>query len=229
MNYAHLAKTYMFADVIVHDRTYAGLQWLGPGEKPSEEQFRAFQVEEDRQNFVKNNLPKQKEADLMKERQRQARAAAEDMAIPLEKKIEAEWQSIYNEIADLRKKAAETRGVVAAMGKMGEAWAEISKAQESINEEAQRYLAETDWYYTRESETKIQVPEEVKVKRQEARERIQHGEIVYASWQKLRAAERPSRQEIRDAIREGGEALDRIRKLCGDASLKFPKPKRKIF
>lgn len=38
--------------------------------------------------------------------------------------------------------------------------------------ELQKYLNETDWYVVRFSETGVEIPEEVKQKRQEAREKI---------------------------------------------------------
>lgn len=50
------------------------------------------------------------------------------------------------------------------------------KPQELINkeqiEELQKYLDETDWYTTRYSETGVPIPEEIKQKRQEARNTI---------------------------------------------------------
>lgn len=44
--------------------------------------------------------------------------------------------------------------------------------QEEINEEARAYLASTDWYVVRFTETGVEVPEEITIKRQEAREAI---------------------------------------------------------
>lgn len=50
------------------------------------------------------------------------------------------------------------------------------KPQEKIDEEEiaalQKYLNETDWYAVRYAETGVEIPEEVKQKRQEAREKI---------------------------------------------------------
>lgn len=53
--------------------------------------------------------------------------------------------------------------------------AEVLQNQEEIEkqiEELQKYLDETDWYVARYSETGVEIPEEVKQKRQEAREKI---------------------------------------------------------
>jgi hypothetical protein len=48
---------------------------------------------------------------------------------------------------------------------------EAEKLQREIDE-LQHYLDETDWYVTRQSETGLGIPEEVKDKRQQARDRI---------------------------------------------------------
>lgn len=53
--------------------------------------------------------------------------------------------------------------------------AEVLQEQEKIDkqiEELQKYLDETDWYTTRYSETGVPIPEEIKQKRQEARNTI---------------------------------------------------------
>lgn len=53
--------------------------------------------------------------------------------------------------------------------------AEVLRNQEEIDkkiEELQKYLDETDWYVSRYSETGVEIPEEVKQKRQEARKKI---------------------------------------------------------
>lgn len=46
--------------------------------------------------------------------------------------------------------------------------------QEKINEDALKYLAETDWLIIRQIDSGIPCPEEVKIKRQEARDKIIH-------------------------------------------------------
>jgi len=43
-----------------------------------------------------------------------------------------------------------------------------------LNMESLQYLASTDWYLTRKFETGVAVPQEVLIKRQEAREAIQN-------------------------------------------------------
>ena len=53
--------------------------------------------------------------------------------------------------------------------------ADALQNQEEIDkqiEELQKYLDDTDWYIARYSETGVEIPEEVKQKRQEAREKI---------------------------------------------------------
>jgi len=48
--------------------------------------------------------------------------------------------------------------------------AEIAEQEQNkINSEARAYLASTDWYITREQETGVVVPEEIKTARAEAR------------------------------------------------------------
>jgi len=49
---------------------------------------------------------------------------------------------------------------------------EAQQEQERINADARRYLAETDWYVIRLQETGVEVPADVLVNRQAARDRI---------------------------------------------------------
>ncbi len=53
--------------------------------------------------------------------------------------------------------------------------APVASDQNDINREALSYLAETDWYLIRKFETGVAVPQEVLIKRQEAREAITEG------------------------------------------------------
>lgn len=46
------------------------------------------------------------------------------------------------------------------------------QAQEQINREARNYLAQTDWYITRQHETGVPVPDDVLEQRQAARDRV---------------------------------------------------------
>lgn len=48
----------------------------------------------------------------------------------------------------------------------------VTEIPEPIEEELQQYLNETDWYAVRYAETGIEIPEEVKQKRQETRDKI---------------------------------------------------------
>lgn len=41
--------------------------------------------------------------------------------------------------------------------------------QEEINQQSVNYLLETDWYVIRQLETGIEMPEEVRIKREQAR------------------------------------------------------------
>jgi len=49
---------------------------------------------------------------------------------------------------------------------------EAQEAQSKVNQEALAYLASTDWYVARFSETGTVIPDDVKQKRQEARASI---------------------------------------------------------
>jgi hypothetical protein len=49
---------------------------------------------------------------------------------------------------------------------------ELTKEQIAINTDALAYLDLTDWYVVRFSETGVAIPDEIKTKRQEARDAI---------------------------------------------------------
>lgn len=49
---------------------------------------------------------------------------------------------------------------------------EAHAEQERINREARNYLSETDWYVLRFQETGVEIPDDVLVARQEARNRV---------------------------------------------------------
>jgi hypothetical protein len=51
-----------------------------------------------------------------------------------------------------------------------QAQAELDKVEAEKKAEAQAYLNDTDWYITRQAETGVEIPQEVKNKRQECRE-----------------------------------------------------------
>lgn len=48
----------------------------------------------------------------------------------------------------------------------------MRQEQDRVNEEARRYLAETDWYIIRNQETGKEVPADVLAERQMARDRV---------------------------------------------------------
>lgn len=81
LNYAHLAKKYLGAKVTVHNRTYEGLEWHGPGEKPTHEIFEAFQREEDREARVAGRKFEPRPG-LVEEKQRQAKQKAMEAIRP---------------------------------------------------------------------------------------------------------------------------------------------------
>lgn len=226
MNYSHLATKYIKdARFVANDRTYDGLSWLGPGEKPGEEYFKSLQKLEDQETGIEENQENQKET-LRQERQRQARARALADAIPFEKQIADEFAKIRQEAFLVILKAKEEFELAQTVKAIDDCWLEISKAQEKTNEEALTYLQATDWYDAREADGGKKPPPEVLVKRQEARDRIEHGKVVYANWAQLRAKEMPSKAELRTAILAGGEVLERIKKLSQSIILKYPKPRK---
>lgn len=228
INYGHIARKYFNADVVVHDRTFEGLEWRGPGEKPKLEIFHAFAEEEERQARLANRK-KEIPLGLMEEKQAQARALALEEARPVEDKIREEFHRVKEEARKMRMEALELEEAMSAMAEVAESWHEVSKAQEKINQEAEDFLKQTDWYVTRELETggSAKVPEEVRIARQEARERIDRGRLVYANWQALRSKEMPERGDVEAAIRLGGEALAEIKALCKAIAEKYPRPKRR--
>ena len=225
INYAHLARKYLNADVIVHDRTYEGLEWKGPGKKPSKDLFESFQKEEERIR----KIDEWKEANnigLMQERQHQAKVDALEKIRPLEHKIEEEQMRVREKIMRHKLEAKELQEQLKTRDELLDCWNEISAAQALVNAEAEQYLKDTDFFFTRETETGKPVPQEVIEKRALARERIDRGQLVFTHWRSLREKEMPSRGEIQEAIKKGGEELERIRKVCQDIALRYPKPRR---
>ena len=226
MHYGYLAKKYIDgAKFIMHDRTYDGLEWLGPGQKPSIKLFESFQEEENRHKRIDDKVNKDLE-DEVKLRQHQYRHKVLEEIIPKEDKIREENAKLREEIEHLRFKVLEEKEALKNKELMLDCWNEISAAQAIINAECEDYLLKTDFYITREKETGKPIPQEVLVLREEARQRINHGERVYRFSDLLREKELPSKDEIREAIIAGGEELERIRKHCINVHLKYPKPKR---
>lgn len=225
INYAHLARKYLGVEPVVHDRTYEGMEFPAGTTKPAVELFAAFQREEERlaqadENHLANNLG------LMQEKQHQARQAALEAIRPLEEKFKEEESSLREEVERLRMAALELQERFQTREELLECWQEIGAAQALVNAEAEAYLADTDFFVTRKQETGEEIPGEITQKRAEARARIDRGNLVYRKWEKLREAERPSRKEIQAAIQAGGEELARIKKVCEEVALRYPRPRR---
>ena len=230
MNYAFLAKKYLGVNCLFEDRTYEGLIWpADKGEKPLHEVFEGFQREEEREARAAGHAEAEQD-NLTQERQRQARAQAVEDARPFADKLQEQYQALRNAARDELVKAIECQELLKTKTVVEECWHEITKAQEVINENAQQYLHDTDWYVTRAREPGGKdVPIEVLQLRAEARDRIQKGQLVFARWQELRASELPSKEDIAAAIREGGRALEEMRKACHAVALKYPKPKKQLY
>jgi hypothetical protein len=107
-----------------------------------------------------------------------------------------------------------------------DAWKEITEAQEVLQKQAQAYLEATKHMLAWDED---KIPADVRQKRDEAHGVLSDGQYVYADWAKLRAAEMPSREELAEALRAGGEHLARIRETCKKISLKYPKPRVQRF
>jgi len=225
-SYAYILDKYLpHLTYVMEDRTYEGIRWTCKEEPPSKELLDSFIKEEERlANVKQKNLAKLD--DYYKEKQHQYRVEAARAAVPLEDKLAEEYDAIIAEIHTLKLDAVEAQKAFEAKAALEESWLEISKAQEKVNEQARKYLSDTDWYFVREKETKLAVPEEVVQLRAKARESIQHGVEVYAKWRELRSKERPSREELKAAIKAGSEELKRVKALCQEASLRYPRPKK---
>lgn len=224
MNYFHIIQKYFpEAKVVIHDRTWEGISWFGPGEKPSKELFDSLKKEEERQQRVAG-LKANYEADLLKERQHQARVQAEYDAVPLMDKIKAQEEEIREEILSLKLEACELQERAKTKEVLEDAWHEVSAVQAMVNAECEKYLKDTDWYVTRELETQIAIPEDVKEKRKQARDRINKGNLVYANYKVLREKEMPSREDIIKSIRAGKDELDRMREIVTGVKLRYAKP-----
>lgn len=223
MNFAYLAKKY-FSDciIIVHDRTYDGLEWRGPGDKPSLEIFEAFQKEEDRLERAAGRAVMSQES-TMQEKQRQARAQAELDMVPFQKKLGEFFEQERLRCLKLYQDALETKSLIASKEHVITAWSEITEAQSALNKQAQTYLEETQ-HFTAWDQDKV--PKDVLEKRAEAHRILMETKVVYAEWAALRQAEMPSREEIAEAIRAGGEHLKNIKKRCKEVALKYHKPRK---
>lgn len=221
INYAYLAEKYIKgAHFTMHDRTYEGLEWHGPGPKPGAGHFEALQ-ELENQEARREARAEDKQASYMEEVQRQARARAKESARPLEEKLRQIEQEEHDQCLKLEKTAIEIQSCLRARESALSCWREISAAQALINEEAQKYLEETAHYLAWEPGS---IPAEIIEKRKMAQMRLSDGQLVYADWSSLRSKEMPAREELQEAIRRGGEHLERMQKICKEVALKYPKP-----
>jgi hypothetical protein len=223
MNFAYLAHKYLHVDCLMENRTYDGLLWPpSAGEKPSYELFEAFQREEDREA----RLTRDAQARLEEERRtvhRQARAKALEDITPFADKIAAEHAEIRAQALQQKAEAIELQHALDSRSQIELTWREIAAAEDRISKEAQQYLDDTAHMLSWDTH---RIPADVLAKREEAHNRINHGKTVYGNWNQLRALELPSREDLAAAIRAGGDELARIRKICQDVALKYPKPKK---
>lgn len=210
----------------MHDRTYDGLEWLGPGDKPAKEVFLGWQELEAREERIELNKSL-RDAALMEERRRQQLVKIYEEAKTLEEKIDDQYKQLRSDILKQKEEAAHVYNLIAAGKAVDEVFTELTRSQHLINKEAEKYLADTDWFITRKLETGEEIPEEVSRGRAEARSRIERGTLVHSKWKDLRRSERPSREEIQRAVKLGGDELERIRHICETASLKYKKPAKK--
>lgn len=226
MNYQYLAKKYFHkASVTVHDRTYEGLEWHGPGEKPKQEVFEAFQAEEDRLDRIAGRQVRDRTGQ-MQEKQQQARAQAEDDLVPFQKQLGEYFEEERLKALRLKEDALELQARLVLKDHANVAWREITAAQDALNKQAQAYLDDTAHYLSWDVH---KIPADVLAKREDAQALINYGQVVYADWSKLREAEMPSREELALALRVGGDHLARIRKTCQEVALRYPKPRVNHF
>lgn len=222
MNYAFLLLKYAGISAIVHDRTWEGLEMPRDCSypKPSQVTFDGWQEEENRLARMEGRKVEERQSERQNQQQR-VRAKAFEEIRPLEdklKEIELEERALclkmQNEAIQLS--LSKRENVLAV-------WKEISAAQERINQESQSYLEDTKHVLAWNPEA---IPKDIVEGRRLAHTRLNEGETVFADWRSLRSAEMPPRLEIEEAIRKGGEHLERLKKLCKDLALRYPKPKR---
>lgn len=220
--YALTCKYFPDAQVTVHDRTYEGLEWHGPGEKPALEVFESFQEEEDRLARAAGREVLSRES-VMQERQRQARAQAELDLVPFQQKLGEYFEAERLRFLKASQDALELKALLGLKEHGMSAWKEISEAQDAINQRAQKYLEETAHYLAWDPH---KIPVEVLEQREKMHALIDEGKTVYADWASLRAKEMPSRQDIAEAIRKGGDHLRRMQAACKEVAVRYPRPKK---
>lgn len=225
MNFVYLARKYFNVDCICEDRSYEGLIWPKDAhlEKPPQAVFEAYQGEEDRLNRVVANQA-QKRTERIQESQKQAVARSFEDIIPFEDRLKAEHEKLREEAYEIRKGAVEAKLALSARASHIEPmWREISEVQSAVSQEAQQYLDDTSHMLSWDPQ---KVPVEVLSKREEAHKRVEDGKLVYGNWQQMRAKDMPTREELRQAVKAGGEHLARLQKICQDVALKYPKPRK---
>lgn len=226
MNYAHLARKYFpSAKFVVHDRSFDGLEWISPGEKPKEEVFEAFQKEEDRLARAAGLVVRDRMGQ-MEEKQRQARAQAEADMVPFQKTLGEWFESERLKFLKLKQDALELQARLALKEHALDCWREITEAQDALNKQAQAYLDATAHYLSWDLS---KIPADVLGKREDAHKILLEGRLVYADWSRLREAEMPTREEMAEALRLGGERLAEVRKACKEVALRYPAPRIQRF
>lgn len=226
MNYYALTKKYFpSANVTLHDRTYQGLEWHGPGDKPSEDIFEAYQNEEDRLTRQAGLIVRDRQGQ-MEEKQRQARAQADADMVPFQKTLGEYFETERLKFLKLKQDALELQARISLKEHALDCWREITEAQEALNKQAQEYLDATKHYLSWDLD---KIPADVLGKREDAHKLLSEGQLVYADWARLRESEMPSREELATALRLGGEHLERARKACREVALRYPKPRIQRF
>lgn len=226
MNFYALTKKYFpDAEVTVEDRTYEGLKWHGPGKKPGLDIFKAFQEEEDRLDRIAGREVRSGES-LMQEKQRQARAKAQEDLIPFQEKMGRYYEEERQKFRKLQEDALEVQARLRVKNHAIDCWKEITAAQELLQKQAQEYLEATKHMLAWD---KDKIPADVVKNRQDAHKVLEEGALVYADWKTLREAEAPTQEELREALLKGGEHLARVKKHMRELALKYPKPRRLLY
>lgn len=227
MNYSALAKKYVpGAKFKLIDRSYDGLEWIGPGEKPSIEMFQSWATEEARLQRIDEVkvLARMKEIEAARNREL-VKIAEETKSI--EEKLKDEFKEMRRDILSQFHETKELEQCLNARDALSEVWVNVSSLQHAINEECKQYLADTDFYVTRKQETGQEIPQNVSHNRQTCRDRVNNGVLAYASWSRIRGMERPSRKDIQEALKNGRGELARLREICNSIALRYPKPRIK--
>jgi hypothetical protein len=227
MNFVYLAQKYLGVSCLMETRQYSGLLWPAdaPMEKPTFEVFEAFQREEDRLVRLDRKVAEKRHTERL-ESHHQARAKALDDIVPYEEKVRAEHHEIRRQTLAQKQEAVDLRHALETRGHVEQTWKEIAAADDVVTKEAQAYLNDTAHYLSWDPH---KIPAEVLESREKAHKRIEEGKTVYANWSTLRASEMPTREEMVLAIRAGGEQLERLKKICSQAALKYPRPRKTHF